>query len=87
MQHAHDHFIMMGGLGDTIANLKAAAEGEDFETVEMYPSFAKDAEEEGNKEAAILFNQIGKIEKHHRERYKRLLEMVEKGTVFKKDQP
>jgi len=86
-QHAKDHLRLLKGIGDTIANLKEAMGGEDYETVTMYPTFAKEAEEEGNKEAAILFKQIGKIEAHHRERYEKLLEMVENGTVFKREQP
>jgi rubrerythrin len=87
MQHAKDEFKMLNGIGDTKANLKAAIEGENFETEEMYPNFAKDAEEEGNMEAARLFKQIAKVEKEHRDRYKKLLEMVENGTVFKRDKP
>ncbi len=86
-RHAKDEFTLLGGLGDTAANLKAAMEGENYEVTEMYPSFAKDAEEEGEKEAAVLFNQIAKVEAHHRDRYKGLLEMVENGTVFKRDTP
>ena len=53
----------------------------------MYPNFARDAEAEGNKEAAELFRQIAKVEKHHEERYKKLLEMVEEGTVYKREKP
>ena len=86
-RHANDHFKLLNGLGDTAANLKAAMEGEDYEVREMYPTFAKEAEEEGNKEAALLFKQIAKVEEHHRDRYKKLLEMVENGTVFKRDEP
>jgi len=85
-QHAKDHFKLLGGIGDTAANLKEAIEGEHYETAEMYPAFAKQAEEEGNTEAAVLFKQIGKIEARHRDRYKKLLEMVEAGTVFKREQ-
>ena len=85
-RHAKDEFKLLGGLGDTAANLKAAMEGENYETTEMYPNFAKDAEEEGKKEAATLFRQIAKVEAHHRDRYKGLLEMVENGTVFKRDE-
>ena len=70
-----------------MANLKEAIGGENYETTEMYPTFAKEAEDEGNMEAAMLFTQIGKVEAKHRERYKRLLEMVEKGTVFTRDEP
>ena len=53
----------------------------------MYPTFAKEAEEEGNAEAANLFRQIAKIEKHHADRYRKLLEMVENGTVYKREKP
>lgn len=87
MQHAKDHFQLLKGLGDTISNLKEAIGGEHYETIDMYPTFAKEADEEGMKEAAILFRQIGKIEAHHRDRYKELLELVENGTVFKREQP
>lgn len=87
MRHANDHFKMLGGIGDTAANLKAAMEGEDYETESMYPTFAKEAEEEGNMEAAMLFTQIGKVEAEHRERYRRLLEMVANGTVFSRKEP
>jgi len=86
-RHAKDQFVMLGRLGDTIANLKEAINGEHYETTEMYPTFLKDAEAEGNKAAAILFQQIGKVEAHHRDRYKKLLEMVETGTVFKRKVP
>jgi rubrerythrin len=85
--HARDHFRLLSGIGDTAANLKEAVGGEHHETVEMYPAFAKQAEEEGNKEAAILFKQVGKIEQHHRDRYKKLLDLVEKGMVFKREEP
>ncbi len=86
-QHAKDEFKLLNGIGDTQANLKAAMDGEHYENVEMYPTFAKEAEEEGNMEAARLFNQLAKIEKHHEEKYKKLLEMVDKGTVYKRDTP
>ncbi|MCP4148139.1 MAG: rubrerythrin family protein [bacterium] len=86
-QHAKDEFKLLNGIGDTQANLKAAMDGEHYENVEMYPTFAKEAEEEGNMEAARLFKQLAKIEKHHEEKYKKLLEMVEKGTVYKRDTP
>lgn len=86
-RHAKDEFALMNGIGDTMANLKQAIGGEDYETTEMYPTFAKEAEEEGHKQAAILFRQIAKVEQHHRERYKKLLDMVENGTVYKRKQP
>ncbi len=86
-QHAKDEFKLLKGIGDTAANLKAAAEGENYETTEMYPTFAKEAEEEGNMEAANLFKAIARVEADHEKRYNKLLEMVEKGTVFKRGTP
>ena len=86
-RHAKDHLKMLDGIGDTAANLKEAMGGEDYEVESMYPEFAEEAEEEGQTEAAILFKQIAKIESHHRERYKKLLEMVEAGTVYTREQP
>ncbi|HUU44602.1 MAG TPA: rubrerythrin family protein [Acidobacteriota bacterium] len=86
-RHAKDHFTLLGGIGDTAANLKEAMDGEHYETTDMYPTFAKVAEEEGHKDAALLFRMIAKIEAHHRDRYKRLLAMVENGTVFKRETP
>jgi rubrerythrin len=87
MQHAKNEFKLLGGIGDTKANLKDAIDGETHETIEMYPGFAKEAEAEGYAEAAQLFSQIAKIEKEHGQRYKKLLEMVEKGTVYKREKP
>jgi rubrerythrin len=87
MQHAKDEFKLLHGIGDTAVNLKEAMDGENYETTEMYPTFAKEAEEEGNIEAATLFRQIAKVEAHHRERYRKLLEMVENGTVYKRETP
>jgi rubrerythrin len=86
-QHAKDLFKLLQGIGDTRANLKAAMEGEHYETGEMYPTFAGEAEKEGNMEAARLFKQIARVEKEHEERYKKLLEMVENGTVYKRETP
>ena len=71
---------------DTIANLKAAMGGEDYEVENMYPQFAKEAEEEGEMEAANAFKQIAKIEAHHRDRYRKLLELVQSGNAFKREQ-
>jgi rubrerythrin len=86
-RHAKDHLRLLNGIGDTAANLKEAMGGEDYEVQSMYPGFAKQAEEEGESEAANLFKQIAKIEAHHRDRYKKLLEMVEAGTVYQREQP
>lgn len=87
VQHAKEQFKLLNGIGDTATNLKSAIEGEHYETTDMYPTFAKEAEEEGNEKAAKLFKTIGIVEKEHEERYKKLLEMVENGTVFKRDKP
>ncbi len=87
MRHANDEFKLLNGIGDTLTNLKEAADGENYETVEMYPTFAREAEEEGNDEAAMLFHQIAKVEAHHRDRYLKCLEMVKDGTVYKRDKP
>ena len=85
-RHAKDHFVLLGKLGDTKANLKAAADGEHYETTEMYPTFAEQADADGNREAAVLFRMIAKVEAHHRDRYRKLLEMVEKGTVYVREE-
>jgi rubrerythrin len=87
MQHAKDEFKLLKGIGNTANNLKEAINGEHHETTEMYPEFAKTAKAEGNAEAEELFLEIANVEKDHEERYKRLLEMVEKGTVYKRDKP
>ena len=71
-------------IGDTASNLKAAAEGENFEYTEMYPGFADQAEKDGLKEIADQLRAIGKAEEHHEERYNKLLEEVTNNTVFEK---
>jgi rubrerythrin len=78
---------VMGGLGDTKANLKHAAEGEKYEWGTMYPDFEKVAREEGETEAADFFREVAEVEAQHEKRYLKLLENVENGKVFKKDQP
>ncbi|MBN1896094.1 MAG: rubrerythrin family protein [Candidatus Aenigmarchaeota archaeon] len=87
MQHAKDELKLLKGISDTKANLKEAIAGEDYETTKMYPGFAEQAAKDGNSQAAALFRMVAKVEAHHRERYKKLLEMVEKGTVYKRDEP
>jgi rubrerythrin len=71
--------------GDTAANLKSAAEGEHEEAELDYPAFAKTAKEEGFSDIATRYLLIAKVEKHHEERYRKLLQNIEDGTVFKKD--
>ena len=74
-----------GGVPDTKENLKDAIAGEEYEETEMYVKFAKEAREEGFEEIATLFEEVGKIEKEHEERYLKLLANLDKGIVFKKD--
>ena len=83
-EHAKLWFKALGGLGDTEENLKAAAEGENFEWTDMYERMAKEAEEEGFPELAAQFRGVGEIEKHHEERYRKLLQNVEEKKVFEK---
>ncbi len=71
--------------GTTAENLQAAIDGEHYENVEMYPEFAKTAEEEGLSEIAERLKAIAVAEKHHEERYRKLLEQVKAGTIFKKE--
>lgn len=82
--HAQIHYNYLNGIGDTKANLADAAAGENYEWTDMYATFAKEAEEEGFKEIANRFRLIADVEKHHEERYRKLLENLEEGTVFKK---
>ncbi|ODS35065.1 rubrerythrin [Candidatus Altiarchaeales archaeon WOR_SM1_SCG] len=71
-------------LGSTVENLKSAIEGENYEHTSMYPGFADEAEREGHKDIARRLRSIAEVEKHHEERYKKLLNEVENKTVFKK---
>ncbi|HBG62403.1 MAG: rubrerythrin [Omnitrophica WOR_2 bacterium GWF2_38_59] len=84
-QHAKDEFKFLGGIGDTKTNLEEAMNGEHYETTDMYPTFAKEARAEGFDDVARLFEQIAKVEKEHESRYKKLLKMVEDGTVYKRE--
>jgi rubrerythrin len=84
-EHAKRIFMLLKGLGDTADNLKHAAEGEHYEWTDMYPKFEKDARANGDTEAAEFFKEVSEVEEKHEERYKKLLESVKKGTVFKRD--
>jgi rubrerythrin len=86
-EHAKIWFKLLhdGNVPDTVANLKDAAAGEKEEWTGMYPSFAKTAAEEGFQDIANLFKMVGAIEKHHEERYQKLLGNIEKGLVFSRD--
>ena len=83
-EHAKMWFKELAGIGDTAANLKAAADGENFEWTDMYVGFAKTADEEGFPELAEKFRLVAAIEKRHEERYRALLANVTSGQVFEK---
>jgi len=73
-----------GKIGTTAENLKAAADGEHEEHTELYPEFAKIAEQEGFKDVAAVWRYVSNAEKHHEERYRELLKELESGTMYKK---
>lgn len=83
-EHAKLWFKALGELGDTPTNLLHAAEGENFEWTDMYQRMAREADEEGFHELAEQFRGVAEIEKHHEERYRKLLRNVEMQSVFKK---
>ncbi len=85
-EHAKIWFKLVEGIGDTPANLKAAAAGEHDEWTSMYPGFAETAKKEGFDKIAALFEAVAKIEKEHEERYKLLLLNVEQYKLFKRDE-
>ena len=85
-EHAKLWLKELSGIGDTKANLEAAAEGENYEWTDMYEGFAKTAEEEGFHELAEKFRAVGEIEKHHEERYRALLHNIENAEVFAKSE-
>ena len=74
-----------GSVPSTIDNLKEAADGENYEWTDMYEEFAKTAEEEGFKSIALKFRQVAAIEKHHEERYRKLLKNIDDEVVFSRD--
>ena len=78
-------YLEGGELKDTKSNLEAAAAGENYEWTDMYARMAQEAEEEGFKEIAAKFRMVGAIEKHHEERYKKLVGNLEGGIVFSRD--
>lgn len=85
-EHAKLWFKELGGIGDTAANLKAAADGENFEWTDMYEDFAGTAEKEGFPALAAKFRAVAAIEKRHEERYRALLKNVETAAVFEKSE-
>ena len=85
-EHAKMWFKELAGIGDTKANLNAAADGENYEWTDMYDGFAKTAMEEGFPELAEKFRLVADIEKHHEERYRALLKNIETMQVFEKSE-
>ncbi len=85
-EHAKIWFkLLHDGIPSTMDNLADAAAGENYEWTDMYATFAKEAREEGFDHIAFLFDQVGKIEKEHEERYRKLLANIEGGLVFSRD--
>ena len=85
-EHAKMWFKELSGIGNTKENLADAADGENYEWTDMYENFAKTADEEGFPELAAKFRLVGEIEKHHEERYLKLLNNVEMQKVFEKSE-
>lgn len=83
-EHAKLHLKLLGGIGDTIGNLKEGISGENYEWTSMYKDFERAAREEGFGEIADLFRGLARIEAEHEQRYLALLRNLESGTVFKR---
>ena len=79
-------YLEGGAIKDTISNLTAAADGENYEWTDMYETFAREAEEEGFSEIAEKFRMVGEIEKHHEERFRKLLKNIDDEVVFSSDE-
>ena len=84
-QHAKMWLTELSGISDTTTNLKAAADGENFEWTDMYERMAREADEEGFAEIAEKFRGVAAIEKHHEARYRKLLDNIEQKKVFSRD--
>ena len=86
-EHAKLWFKYLNGgeVPSTVENLKDAAAGENYEWTDMYDRMAKEADEEGFTEIAAKFRMVGVIERHHEERYRKLLQNIEEGIVFSRD--
>lgn len=85
MAHAKLWLELLGGIGTTEDNLRNAAEGENYEWVEMYKQMAEDAKSEGFTDIALRFEKVAEVEKTHEERYRKLLSNVISGQVFTRD--
>ncbi len=78
-------YLHGGDISDTATNLEEAASGENYEWTDMYDRMAREAEEEGFTEIAFKMRGVAAIEKHHEERYRKLLENIKEGIVFSRD--
>ena len=85
--HAKVWAKLLGLIGDTEKNLEDAADGENYEWSSMYKEFAETADEEGFDDIAVLFREVAEVEEEHEKRYRKLLERVQSGTVFKRSKP
>ncbi|MGI6097274.1 MAG: rubrerythrin [Dethiobacteria bacterium] len=85
-EHAKRIAKYLGLIGDTEANLKDAAEGENYEWTEMYRNFEKVAREEGFDEIADFFHEVAEVEEEHEKRYRKLLARVKEGSIFKREE-
>ena len=83
-EHAKKEFDFLKGIGDTGANLKAAAEGERYEYTQMYPEFERVAREEGFSEIAGFFKEVAEVEEEHEKRYLALLKNLKERKIFKR---
>ena len=85
-EHAKIWFKLLDGIGTTEENLAAAADGENYEWTDMYARFAREAREEGFDDIAAKFEMVGRIEREHEARYRKLLANIEGGIVFSRDE-
>ena len=83
-EHAKLWFKALDGIADTKANLLAAAAGEHEEWTDMYKRFSEEAKAEGFEELSVLFAKVAEVEAHHEKRYRKLVENIEKGEVWKR---
>ena len=84
-EHAKMWFKELEGIGSTAENLAAAADGENYEWTDMYDRMAKEADEEGFTEIAAKMRGVAEVERHHEERYLKLLKNIEEGIVFSRE--
>lgn len=84
-EHAKRAYKFLSGIGDTVANLEDAIKGENYEWTDMYKQFEAEAREEGFDEIADFFREVAEVEEEHEKRFRKLLENIKAGRVFKRD--